>query len=234
MNKETILNYEKEFLAWCKGESILLGAPASMHEKPLVWREVRDFNDWKPLDTVYVLNDSYSTYRKALAEGKTVQYNFGNHGINKRDFLNKWKDLDISIGILADRACPENYRIKPEEPKFKVGDWVVEIHSTTKAQVLELFDYQIRVKFCYPDAIITTDSSDFIPWAPKKGDWCWFWDYDNQPAIGKSNGVTPSSENCDFYMGNTSHPYNIPHLFQGFVFCEPYIGQLPSVIKDNK
>ena len=73
MRKETILNYEKEFLAWCKGESILLGAPASMHEKPLVWREVRDFNDWKPLDTVYVLNDSYSTYRKALAEGKSIQ-----------------------------------------------------------------------------------------------------------------------------------------------------------------
>ena len=172
MRKETILNYEKEFLAWCKGESILLGAPASMHEKPLVWREVRDFNDWKPLDTVYVLNDSYSTYRKALAEGKTVQYNFGNHGINKRDFLNKWKDLDISIGILADRASPKNYRIKPEEPKFKVGDWVVEIHSTTKAQVLELFGNQIRVKFCYPDAIITTDSSDFIPWVPKKSECC--------------------------------------------------------------
>ena len=25
---------------------------------------------------------------------------------------------------LADRACPENYRIKPEEPKVQVGDWV--------------------------------------------------------------------------------------------------------------
>ena len=229
MRKETILNYEKEFLAWCKGESILLGAPASMHEKPLVWREVRDFNDWKPLDTVYVLNDSYSTYRKALAEGKTIQHI--SHTTEEWVDFNKGFEPTLSYTFLA---TPEYYRIKPEEPKFKVGDWVVEIHSTTKAQVLELFGNQIRVKFCYPDAIITTDSSDFIPWVPKKGDWCWFWDYDNQPAIGKSNGVTPSSENCDFYMGNTSHPYNIPHLFQGFVFCEPYIGQLPSVIKDNK
>ena len=145
-----------------------------------------------------------------------------------------WDDMTEVIKSIGFVDVKENYRIKPEEPKFKVGDWVVEIHSTTKAQVLELFGNQIRVKFCYPDAIITTDSSDFIPWVPKNGDWCWFWDYDNQPAIGKSNGVTPSSENCDFYMGNTSHPYNIPHLFQGFVFCEPYIGQLPSVIKDNK
>ena len=30
--------------------------------------------------------------------------------------------LDI---LLADRVCTENYRTKPEEPKFKVGDWVV-------------------------------------------------------------------------------------------------------------
>ena len=72
MRKETIIKYEKEFLAWCKDESVLLGAPTSMHDKTLIWREVRDFNDWKPLDTVYVLNDSYSDYRKALAEGKII------------------------------------------------------------------------------------------------------------------------------------------------------------------
>ena len=116
MRKETIIKYEKEFIAWCKGESVLLGAPTSMHDRNLIWREVKDFDDWKPLDTVYVLNDSYSIYRKALAEGKIVQYNFGNHGINRKDFPDSWKDLDQSIGILADRACPENYRIKPEEP----------------------------------------------------------------------------------------------------------------------
>ena len=227
MRKETILNYEKEFLAWCKGKSILLGAPASMHEKPLVWREVRDFNDWKPLDTVYVLNDSYSTYRKALAEGKTVQYNFGNHGISKKDFPNKWKDLDQSIGILADRACPENYRIKPEEPKFKVGDWVVEIHSTTKAQVLELFGNQIRVKFCYPDAIITTDSSDFIPWVPKKGDWCWFWNKGTTITILELL-ETVEDGNRKYFAAMP----NIPHSLGGYYqYCEPFLGTLPTKLQ---
>ena len=118
MRKETIIKYEKEFIAWCKGESVLLGAPTSMYDRNLIWREVKDLDDWKPLYTVYVLNDSYSIYRKALAEGKTLQYNFGNFGTNKKDFPDSWKDLDLSIGILADRACPENYRVKPEEPKF--------------------------------------------------------------------------------------------------------------------
>ena len=113
MRKETILNYEKEFLAWCKGESILLGAPASMHEKPLVWREVIDFNDWNPLDTVYVLNDSYSTYRKALAEGKTIEY---------LNYKEEWENLTKNCRRLEGVPLKE-LRIKPEEPKFKVGDW---------------------------------------------------------------------------------------------------------------
>ena len=115
MRKETILNYEKEFLAWCKGESILLGAPASMHEKPLVWREVRDFNDWKPLDTVYVLNDSYSTYRKALAEGKIVEvatdYNDADGYI--------WKSMEDKefhyFNIDEIRIKPENQNRKDQD-----------------------------------------------------------------------------------------------------------------------
>ena len=85
MRKETIIKYKKEFIAWCKGESVLLGAPISMHDRNLIWREVKDFDDWKPLDTVYVLNDSYSIYRKAMAEGQIVQ---------EQDYFNKqWLDM---------------------------------------------------------------------------------------------------------------------------------------------
>ena len=85
MRKETIIKYEKEFLAWCKGESVLLGVTDPMHDRTLIWREVRDFNDWEPLDTVYIFNDSYSIYRKAMLEGKIVQ---------KQDYFNKqWLDI---------------------------------------------------------------------------------------------------------------------------------------------
>ena len=180
MRKETILNYEKEFLAWCKGESILLGAPASMHEKPLVWREVRDLNDWKPLDTVYVLNDSYSTYRKALAEGKTLQYNFGNFGTNKKDFPDSWKDLDLSIGILADRACPENYRIKPEEPKFKVGDWVRDLRDN---RVFQINSVNFNLK-------LSTKNTVYVHWQPKKGELVILKDKNGIISIIKYNGET--------------------------------------------
>ena len=223
MRKETILNYEKEFLAWCKGESILLGAPASMHEKPLVWREVRDFNDWKPLDTVYVLNDSYSTYRKALAEGKSIQM------LCRYDKMEPiWDDMTEVIKSIGFVDVKENYRIKPEEPKFKVGDWVVEIHSTTKAQVLELFDNQIRVKFCYPDAIITTDSSDFIPWVPKKGEYCWFWNKGATLTVLKLLEIVDDGDRKYF----AAMP-NIPHSLGGYYqYCEPFLGKLPTKFQE--
>ena len=223
MRKETILNYEKEFLAWCKGESILLGAPASMHEKPLVWREVRDFNDWKPLDTVYVLNDSYSTYRKALAEGKSIQM------LCRYDKMEPiWDDMTEVIKSIGFVDVKENYKIKPEEPKFKVGDWVVEIHSTTKAQVLELFGNQIRVKFCYPDAIITTDSSDFIPWVPKKGEYCWFWNKGATLTVLKLLEIVDDGDRKYF----AAMP-NIPHSLGGYYqYCEPFLGKLPTKLQE--
>ena len=223
MRKETILNYEKEFLAWCKGESILLGAPASMHEKPLVWREVRDFNDWKPLDTVYVLNDSYSTYRKALAEGKSIQM------LCRYDKMEPiWDDMTEVIKSIGFVDVKENYRIKPEEPKFKVGDWVVEIHSTTKAQVLELFGNQIRVKFCYPDAIITTDSSDFIPWVPKKGEYCWFWNKGATIIILELLEIVEDGNRKYF----AAMP-NITHFLGGYYqYCEPFFGTLPTELRN--
>ena len=40
--------------------------------------------------------------------------------------------LDI---LLADRVCTENYRTKPEEPKFKIGDWVV--NKTSKQRIIK-------------------------------------------------------------------------------------------------
>jgi hypothetical protein len=52
--------------------------------------------------------------------------------------------LDI---LLADRACPENYRIKPEEPKFKVGDWVRDLRDNSVFQINSVnFNSLIKIK----------------------------------------------------------------------------------------
>ena len=172
MRKETIIKYEKEFLAWCKNKSVLLGVPASMHDKTLIWREVRDFNDWKSLDAVYVLNDSYSYYRKALAEGKTIQMYCKYDGVTPI-----WDDMTEVIKSIGFVMTKDNYRIKPEEPKFKVGDWVVHngvIKQVTKAVdgLIDSLDNQV--------AVIMKDESLEL-WEPKEGEWCIMYDIDEDP-----------------------------------------------------
>lgn len=221
MRKETIIKYEKEFIAWCKGESVLLGAPTSMHDRTLIWREVRDFNDWKHLDTVYVLNDSYSIYRKALAEGKTLQYNFGNFGTDKKDFPDSWKDLDLSIGILADRACPENYRVKPEEPKFKVGDWV--IHNGVAKRVTKAVDGCIDSLDNEVAVIMKEESLEL--WEPEGEKYFWYKNdlvrfHETQANLGL---LLESARGCSYYPAEKN--------FEDY--CEPYLGKLPSNLKQD-
>ena len=171
MRKETIIKYEKEFLAWCKGESVLLGVTDPMHDRTLIWREVGDFNDWEPLDTVYILNDSYSIYRKAMLEGKIVQ---------KQDYFNKqWLDMKTDdFHGASDTRYEGVYRIKPEEPKFKVGDWVIstswvnpEPCQITKIELAMAPDEEDFV-FFHEDYCV--EMKYIQKWIPKNGEWCCF------------------------------------------------------------
>lgn len=129
---------------------------------------------------ILVIDDEYVEFRKALAEGKTVQYNFGNYGINRKDFPNTWKDLDLSIGILADRAYPENYRIKPEEPKFKVGDWVRDLRDNIVFQINSVnFNLNLSIT-----------NGVYIHWQPKPGELVILKDKNGIISIIKYNGET--------------------------------------------
>ena len=217
MNKKLIITYFEEFKYWLNGGKIL-----SKNTLLAEWSDTQSEDIWRIPDediskVLIVIDDEYIDYRKALIEGKTVQYNFGNYGINKKDFPNIWKDLDLSIGILAERACPENYRIKPEEPKFKVGDWVVHngaIKQVTKAVdgLIDSLDNQV--------AVIMKDKSLEL-WEPKEGESCWFWNNSNiYPKI-----ATFTNKSLGMYYADISN--------DGFDFCEPYLPRLPSSLKQT-
>lgn len=204
MRKETIIKFEKEFMAWCKGESILKGAPISMGNRELYWKEVKDFADWKALDTVYVLNDSYSTYRKALAEGKTVQY-----CLSKNYHPDVWYNLDSRAGF---HHSPDEYRIKPEEPQFKVGDWVRNNSS--------------NVTFKYTTGMLKPDPFCCEHWQPQPDDYAWFYDYEKYtPTFGKFIQV----EN-DKYLAEIADGKGSLRLV-AFTYCEPFLGTLPTFLK---
>ena len=230
MNKQLIITYFEEFKHWLNGGEGILSYCFVFTGEQYQWSAMYDESDvFKERDVPYdiksiVINDEFVEFRKALAEGKSVQM------LCRYDKMEPiWDDMTEVIKSIGFVDVKENYRIKPEEPKFKVGDWVVEIHSTTKAQVLELFGNQIRVKFCYPDAIITTDSSDFSLWQPKKGDWCWFLNKDRIPVISQFHSLEiEGNRKYSATFPNTPHP-----MIGYYDYCEPFLGKLPTKLQDT-
>ncbi len=207
MRKETIIKYEKEFIAWCKGESVLLGAPTSMHDRNLIWREVKDLDDWKPLDTVYVLNDSYSIYRKAIAKGKAVEY---------LDFKNEWRDLRENCRKL-EGVCLSRLRVKPERHKFKTGDWV--IHNGVVKRVTKAVDGYIDSLDNEVAVIMKEESLEL--WEPEDEKYFWYKNdlvkfHETQTNLGL---LLESARGCSYYPAEKN--------FEDF--CEPFIGNLPTL-----
>ena len=212
MRKETIIKYEKEFIAWCKGESVLLGAPTSMHDRNLIWREVKDFDDWKPLDTVYVLNDSYSIYRKAMAEGQIVQ---------EQDYFNKqWLDMKTDdFHGASDTRYEAVYRIKPEGPKFKKGDWV--IHNGVHKRVTKVADGYIDSLDNEVAVIMKEESLEL--WEPEDEKYFWYKNdlvkiHETQANLGL---LLQSARGGSYYPAEKN--------FEDY--CEPFRGKLPTTLK---
>ena len=110
--------------------------------------------------------------------------------------------------LLADRACPENYRTKPEEPKFKVGDWVRDLRDNSVFQINSVnFNLNLSIT-----------NGVYIHWQPKPGEWCWFWvDGQDYPDLRKLNKTDK----------HTSPYIAIP--IDRYKFCEPFIGNLPTL-----
>ena len=164
MNKELIKKYKKEFDYWLNGGELLSKHP--------------DENDWYNVTTVlwnnpniqYIINDKFVEFRKALAEGKQLQYNFGNFGPNKQDFPNFWKDLDLSIGIISSRAFPENYRIKQEQT-IKVGDWLFDLQYKTYYRVNNVLSDKVELNG-FNVLLSAVNGYDYMLWKPKIGEWC--------------------------------------------------------------
>ena len=221
MNKELIKTYKAEFNHWLNGGSLLYRHFNYIEQEFTAWEVCNAGFSWNSSGIncpCIIINDEYVEFRKALAEGKTVQYNFGNYGINRKDFPNEWKDLDQSIGILADRACPENYRIKPEEPKFKVGDWVRDLRDNSVFQINSVnFNLNLSIT-----------NGVYIRWQPKKGEWCWFSIKNRIPTIGQFLTIeTDSNRKYSATFPNTPHPF-----ISYYDYCEPFLGQLPTNIQE--
>jgi hypothetical protein len=211
MNKELIKKYREEFEYWLNGGDLEI---KFLNDTKARWKVVEKTAnalwDFEPNEVQYVIKDSYVEFRKALAEGKTIEWN------RKWEFTVPEEWVEITEDIT--RYVIDVLRIKPEEPHFKVGDWVNEKGSETP----RCLDKE------YIEIINKTNTwEDFTKWQPKQGEWCWF--YDDK----KDNPFTSPLEEI-FSIGDTI--YQSKYTNKGkymWNYCEPFIGQLPTILQEK-
>lgn len=119
---------------------------------------------------IFIQNDKYATFRTAQADGKVIQIS------SPVDSLSWCDDFRNTFTYPLDY-----YRIKPDEPKFKAGDWVT--HND--------------VPFLLNDVLVDYYGANLAVlklWTPTKDELCVFWD--NKQSNYTIDKYTEYSMNC--------------------------------------
>lgn len=110
---------------------------------------------------------------------------------------------------------------------FKVGDWVIlNKDRKTLAKILEIDDeyiFKCKLHFVNENSISWCSEMQYYKhWKPTEGEWCWFLNNNREPVLKQFLQMCPIvPTNYISKQGTIS----------GSV--EPFIGQLPSFLKDN-
>ena len=111
--------------------------------------------------------------------------------------------------------------------EFKVGDWVILLNKDVHK--VEAISKNGRVLFLSTHEIPQADNwwgvDQCKPWQPKEGEWCWF-----QWAQPKTANYQILSK---FKLNSPCGRYYEDIDGMCFDFCEPFIGTLPSFLKDK-
>lgn len=200
MNIELIKKYKAEFDHWLNGGEVIYNFKDNRKFYNLTWDESIDALNY------IIVNDEYVEFRKALAEGKTIQWTSSD---NQYDYP-LWE-----IVTKIDTYFPVNrYRIKSEEPQFKVGDW---IRSKDGIDVCAVTKDTIRF---YKEGFNKDLSDEWELWQPQPGEWCWFRDNRGEASLRQFLQMCPVVKTN--YISKQG-------LISGTV--EPFIGKLPTFLK---
>jgi hypothetical protein len=195
MNRELIKKYKAEFEHWLNGGSLLLG-----QEKPdntFEW-VLPTVITWNNISCTYIIDDEYVEFRKALAEGKTIQICAGG---------NNYTDVTIEEYVTQYELKGYPLRIKPDEPTFKVGDWVnIEGAGGTFVGKITFIDSNGDLTL---DANSVAYASQAELWQPEPDEWC----------VMKEGAKTNSFSVQKWHEDAKWTP-------------EPFIGTLPTFIEE--
>ena len=230
MNLETLKKYWNELEHYKNGGSLLariwITDDNDGDESYTIWYKVGcecwDINKVYNYTLDYhkvqiIINDEYSIYRKALAEGKTVQANINYWSFPKTEEFN-WQDITSPDSFNKFNLL--NLRIKPDEPKFKVGDFVTPLNREINCSVWQI-DNILSCNTLVSDSTML-DPRTIQLWTPVKGEWCWFYD----KASNKYSHLAKFNEMWkNKFRSTTDTPWQ---------FCEPFLNSLPSYLKDKQ
>ena len=235
MNKKLMLDYKIELDYFLKGGKVLMGK-RDYSNGTVKWYPSISNPFIEPSESiVVVINDEYVEYRKALAEGKTVQYKIGTivdtikpkwQDLTPEEF-NSYKIKDFWDKDLGNIKGVENYRIKPEKSKVEVGDWVINAFfgSSTTPFIFKQFhkgNSELWIAYC-------------TRWKPKKDEWCWFYDsYSGVTVLDKLSYIDNENK---YYSINNHYMEKYGEgviLSNCFDKCIPFIGELPPHLKETK
>lgn len=218
MNLELIRKYEKEFLHMLHGGKVLMGKkdPITNTTKwyPSVLNPFVETSD----TIVIVIDDMFVEFRKALAEGRHIQFfNTKERLYNSSKPLNTWQDIDK----IRTHGRPSDYRIKPEEPEFKIGDYVRYIHANSQ-KPLRIVNINCE-RYYFENAEIILRIDEIEKWEPMRGEICIFWDnYMEEAFIARFNYITNEKDSKYMCMEDQSWWDN----------CMPFTGALPPHMKE--
>jgi len=219
MNKQLIIDNKECFDHWLAGGKLLCKLTTSTTAKYEQWLDPEDsdnelaiFND-VGYGAIYIINDEYSDYRKALAEGaELLQCYQGRGSTGEREPFNGTFNSNFT------------YTIKPDEPKFKVGDWVCYVDQELMSdypRVLQVSEYLDE------DNIILTgfdghnQHDELELWVPQPGEYCKFYDVDEAMFTVAPYGF------CDY-----NSEIQLEYFSSNFDYCEPYLEPLPAHLQE--
>ena len=207
MNKELINKYKLEFDHWLNEGKILY-----KHTNSNAWWNEEPWSYSLSYVTAIIINDEYVELRKALAEGKIVQY--------LGQYSNMWHEVPEPNFNLH----PTCYRIKPDKPNFKVGDFVRYIHSTT-AIALEINNINGN-RYYFTNSEMSCLEHELELWQPKPNEWCWFWDKctPHRPTLRQYDIFPEGYGEENMFHDSEQNPFD---------FCEPFLNSRPSHLKDK-
>ena len=106
---------------------------------------------------------------------------------------------------------------------FKFGDWIKSTRypNLRPIQITSIYESNTRPGILGLKSKGTVLYSDEVElWQPIVGEWCWFWDENYTTAILAK-------------FENISNGLFVEHHGNIFEYCEPFIGQLPTHLKDQ-